>query len=208
MFLAIFATAFSFSAFSQREITINPGEQAIVKTTPCPSNPIVVTNTDPVRPTQPVWKQLTPPKRDRIVYVKDNPSTSNTSTTTNSNNVTFIINSTTPAAPVVHDHGYFYEDNGLLWLLLLLALFLLGYYLIKRSTTPPVVTHPAPVTPTVIRTPAPAVVTPASIEEIEKGMAHAKSVGGTFMKGRDGGYTINFPKPTVEDKRKEEVQQQ
>lgn len=130
IFLAIFATAFSFSAFSQKEITMKPGETAIVKTIPCIDTPWSNDFSKPIPPaTQPVWKQLTPPKKDRIVYLKGQPSVSNT----NSNNVTFVNISVTNPEPKVQEvvvketrpYGYFY-DNGNNFLVPLLLLLIVG----------------------------------------------------------------------------------
>lgn len=183
MFLAIFATAFSFSAFSQREITINPGEQAIVKTTPCPSNPIVVTNPDPVKLTQPVWKPLTPPKReDRIIYLKDKPSVSNT----NSNNVNIYANQNhyhypEPSANKNSSNWWYVHDNGLLALLLILLLIGAIIYLLNKkasTTSSPVTVHVPPAPPA----PSPVVVVPPSLDEVDKAMDKAASKGGTFTR--------------------------
>ncbi len=201
LFLAVIATAFSFSAFSQKsqkEVTINPGEQAIVKTTPCP---VAVTNIDV--PTQPVWKTLTPPKRDRVVYVKDKPSVNNT----NSNNVTITINANQhhyPApTPKEGAANWWYGNDSGGWLAGLLIFLIVGgliaaliYSLNHKGSAgnSPVTVHVPPAPPAS----KPTVVVPPSETEISAALEKAEKTGGTFWREPNGGYRVDFPKPKEE----------
>ncbi len=199
----LLAMLFATASFAQNTVSTKPTKPIQpVTTVPCPEllgflhNKQIIVNPAPAPST-------------KRVYVAPKPGSINGSFNTN-------INITVNPQPqqyymgcgqcgrynctghVNHNYGdaVAYFIFGIL-LLALLAAFIA--WLADRHSR----NHPNgnnPVTVQVPPAPSPVVVVPPSSDEINNAISKASTSGGTFTRSKDGGYSVEFPKPPAEKK--------
>lgn len=216
VFMAI-VLAFVFSAVAQtiENSQLNPMgplEQQPKITPPCPPCPTCPPFNGPAYDNSFYWDKKDT-KKKTVVSGPSRPNISGSYNITNSGNTTThnynYYPQVQPSTESFTNYRQSHENDllrkfliaGCIIGLLLIAAYVLADWYRKKHPIAPGSTGSVSITmPPAPSNPAPIVVTPTSLEEIDIAITHAKETGGTFSREKDGGYTISFPKPKGEEK--------